>query len=159
MRKYGLPLLADELTEVLVMGTLPSDLSLAKREYYANPANDFWRLIGTVLSQKVEAMSYGERLVVLRSHHIGLWDTYHNCVRPGSLDSDIADAELNDFTVLKNVSPRLCLVCFNGKKAGESENRLRFLGYETCVLPSSSAANRRESAGRLHLWKSKLIVS
>src|SRR5262249_27180622 len=128
-------------------------------QYYANRANDFWRIIGVVLSRDVSAMSYDERLAVLKSAHIGLWDAYHNCVRPRSLDSDISDAEPNDFAVFKAATPTLRLVCFNGKKAGEYECWLRNLGYETCVLPSSSAANRTDSAARLHLWKSKLRLS
>ena len=42
-------------------------------------------------------------------------------------------------------TPRLRLVCFNGKTAGEAQDRIRVLGYKTCVLPSSSGANRRNS--------------
>ena len=34
-------------------GTLPSDVSLAKGQYYANPSNDFWKLVGQVLNQNV----------------------------------------------------------------------------------------------------------
>jgi double-stranded uracil-DNA glycosylase len=159
LRKFGLPLVADAMTEVLIMGTLPSDLSLTKLQYYANPANDFWRLIGAVLNVNVEKLSYDDRLAVLKSNRVGLWDAYHNCVRPGSLDNDITDAELNDFTLLKTVAPRLRLVCFNGKEAAKSEDKIRALTYQTCVLPSSSSANRRDSAERLRLWKSKLIFS
>ena len=155
-KKFGLPPIADEETEVLVMGTLPSDLSLSKREYYANPSNDFWRLIGAVLNRDVEALSYQDRLAVLKTHRIGLWDTYHNCVRPGSLDSDITEQEPNDFSMLKSVAPKLRLVCFNGKEAAKSEAALRGLGYMTCVLPSSSSANRRNSAERVRIWKSLL---
>jgi double-stranded uracil-DNA glycosylase len=138
------------------MGTMPSDLSLSKGQYYANPANDFWRLLGAVLNRDVAAMSYGERIAVLRSHHIGLWDAYHNCLRPGSLDGDITDPELNDFSTLKTVAPKLRLVCFNGKEAAKSEEKIRALGYQTCVLPSSSSANRKNSAKRLRLWRSML---
>lgn len=142
------------LTEVLVMGLLPSDISLKKQQYYANPANDFWRLIGAVLNQNVESMSYKNRIALMAAHRIGLWDIYHNCIRPGSLDGQITEPELNDFAVLKKVTPKLRLICFNGKKAGESEHKLRSLGYETCVLPSSSSANRKSSAERIRIWKS-----
>lgn len=93
-----------------LMGTLPCDLSLKQGRYYANPANDFWRLIGPALNQNVESLSYDDRLAVLKSNRIGLWDAYHNCVRPRSLDGNITDAELNDFTMLKTVAPRLRLV-------------------------------------------------
>ena len=43
MRKSGLTPVIDDKTEVLILGTLPSDISLTKGQYYANPANDFWK--------------------------------------------------------------------------------------------------------------------
>jgi G:T/U-mismatch repair DNA glycosylase len=33
----------DKNTEMLILGTLPSDISLTQQRYYANPGNDFWR--------------------------------------------------------------------------------------------------------------------
>jgi hypothetical protein len=57
MRKSGLTPVIDDKTEVLILGTLPSDISLAKGQYYANPANDFWKLIGQVLNRNVVALS------------------------------------------------------------------------------------------------------
>ena len=37
MRKSGLPPAVDENTEILILGTLPSDKSLAAGQYYATP--------------------------------------------------------------------------------------------------------------------------
>ena len=59
--------------------------------------------------------------------------------------------QLNDCRVLKTLAPRVRLVCFNGKEAATSDDKIRALGNETYVLPSSSAANRRDSAGRVRL--------
>lgn len=72
----------DDTTEILVMGTMPSDISLAKREYCANPLNDFWRLVGAVLNRNVATMSYDDRPGVLKAHHIGLWDAYQDACGP-----------------------------------------------------------------------------
>ncbi len=152
MRKFGLAPVIDDKTEVLILGTLPSDVSLAKGEYYANPSNDFWKLIGQVLNQNVVTLSYKRRIETLQDCGIGLWDIYHYCVRPGSMDKDITESELNDFNTLKTTCPRLGLVCFNGQKAGESEELLRSLRYVTLVLPSSSGANRRNQTERLRCW-------
>lgn len=153
-RKFGLAPVIDDKTEILILGTLPSDVSLAKRQYYANSNNDFWKIIGEVLKKNSEGLSYERRIEMLKAHGIGLWDIYHNCVRPGSMDNDIREQELNDFTTLKRIAPALRLVCFNGKKAGASEALLRDLGYLTLILPSSSGANRRNPSDRLRLWKS-----
>lgn len=127
-------------------------MSLAKGQYYANPSNDFWKLIGQVLNQNIVALSYERRIEMLKDNAIGLWDVYHYCVRPGSMDKDITEPELNDFDTLKKTCPQLALVCLNGQKAGESEERLRSLGYVTRVLPSSSGANRRNQKERLRCW-------
>jgi double-stranded uracil-DNA glycosylase len=152
MRKSGLPPIIDDKTEVLILGTLPSDVSLAKGQYYAKPSNDFWKLIGQVVKQNIVTLSYERRVETLKDHGIGLWDIYHYCVRPGSMDKDITEPELNDFRTLKTICPQLALVCFNGQKAGQCEEVLRGLGYVTLVLPSSSGANRRNQAERLRCW-------
>jgi double-stranded uracil-DNA glycosylase len=154
VRKFGLGPVIDDKTEILILGTLPSDVSLAKRQYYANSNNDFWKIIGEVLKKNFEALSYERRIEMLKAHGIGLWDAYHNCVRPGSMDNDITEQQFNDFNTLKRIAPTLRLVCFNGKKAVASEELLRGLGYLTLVLPSSSGANRRNQKDRLRLWKS-----
>ena len=103
MRKPGLPLVGDEITEILILGTLPSDKSLAAGEYYANPGNDFWKLIGAALNQPFNDLSYEDKLELLKAHRIGLWDAYHACFRPGSMDKDITEKEPNDFAVQKHL--------------------------------------------------------
>jgi len=153
VRKFGLAPVIDDKTEILILGTLPSDVLLAKGQYYANPSNDFWKLIGEVLNQNFGTLPYERKVETLNAHGIGLWDIYHNCMRPGSMDSDITEHELNDFKTLKEIAPRLSRVCFNGRKAGASEKLLRDLGYLTFVLPSSSGANRRDQKDRLRCWK------
>lgn len=152
MRKFGLPPIIDDKTEILILGTLPSDVSLTKGHYYANPSNDFWKLIGQVLNQSLVTLSYDRRIKTLKNSGIGLWDIYHYCVRPGSMDKNITEQELNDFDALRTTCLQIGLVCFNGQKAGESEELLRSLGYVTLILPSSSGANRRNQEERLRCW-------
>src|SRR5438477_4963619 len=123
MRKFALAPVIDEETEILILGTLPSDLSLSKGQYYANRGNDFWKLIGAALNQNVDRLCYESKIEVLKKHGIRLWDTYHNCVRVGSMDRDITEREYNDVGVLKSIAPKLRLVCFNGKEAAKSEQR------------------------------------
>jgi TDG/mug DNA glycosylase family protein len=156
VRKSGLPPVVDENTEILILGTLPSDKSLAMEQYYANPTNDFWRLVGAALSQPFEDLSYEDKLALLKTNRIGLWDAFHACSRRGSMDKDMTEREPNDFTVLKSIAPSIRLICFNGKGAAEPEESLTPLGYETRLLPSSSAANRRDQAGRLNCWKAAI---
>ena len=75
----------------------------AAEQYHANPGNDFWRLIGAVLNLTADGLSYKDKLELLKANRIELWDAYHACVRPGSMDSDITEQELTDFEALKSV--------------------------------------------------------
>jgi len=152
LRKAALPPVVDENTEILILGTLPSDQSLAVGQYYANPNNDFWNLLAAVLNQNLEGVPYETKIEILRAHGIGLWDAFRTGFRPGSLDKNITDKELNDFEVLKEIAPKLFLVCFNGERAAEAEGSLRAHGCKTCHLPSSSSANRKNQVKRLLKW-------
>ena len=153
MRKFGLEPVADKRIEILILGTLPSDTSLLKVQYYADPRNDFWKLLEAVLNERLTNLSYEARIQTLLAHRIGLWDVYRSCLRPGSMDKGISGERLNDFAALKTMVPNLRLVCFNGKEAGRWEDRVRNLGYRTLVLPSSSGANRKNQEERLRSWR------
>jgi double-stranded uracil-DNA glycosylase len=156
MAKKGLQPVVDGNTRILILGSLPSDISIEKGQYYANPGNDFWKIMGSVLDEGLAGRDYADKTRLLLEHHIGLWDVYRSCEREGSMDSNISDVVLNDFDMIKAQYPSVELVCFNGKEAGKSEYLLRDAGFRTQVLPSSSGANRRDQAGRIEMWKSAL---
>ena len=40
----GLPPIMDDNARMLILGNMPSVMSLAARQYYANPRNGFWRI-------------------------------------------------------------------------------------------------------------------
>lgn len=143
----------DENTEILILGTLPSDMSLAAEQYYANPGNDVWKLVGAALNLSLMDLPYEDRIQCLRANRIGLWDAYHSCVRPGSMDGNITETELNDFESLKSVAPNIRQICFNGRGAAEAQESLTRLDYQTRLLPSSSGANRKNQTTRLSRWK------
>ena len=157
MKKKGLAPITDKSTRILILGSLPSDVSIRKQQYYGNPGNDFWRLISEVIGVDITALDYSARIGKLQEHGIGLWDVLFAGEREGSLDSNIKDEEINDFSDINSIAPNLRLVCFNGKKAGEFEKIIQEHeghGIETKVLPSSSGANRRFSDKRILEWKS-----
>ena len=153
MIKVGFSAIVDENTETLILGSLPGDISLRKHEYYGNPGNDFWRLVGHAIGENLQEMNYNSKLETLKRHRIGLWDVFESGNREGSEDSKIRDEEVNQFSILKEMTPKLRLICFNGKKSGKNEPILRKMGYETKVLPSSSGANRRFLERREFEWE------
>jgi double-stranded uracil-DNA glycosylase len=150
----GLPPIIDEETRVLILGSFPGEASLQAAQYYAHPRNQFWRLLSAVLNEDLHGLPYEERLVRLRTRHVGLWDVIDACEREGSLDSAIRKAQHNDFDLLKHQCPQLKLVCFNGKTSGKFAPRFAEAGFETLVLPSSSPANMQLNfEQKLAVWR------
>ena len=59
-------------TRLLILGSLPGARSLADRQYYAHPTNQFWRLLGAIVGQPLAAMPYDDRLAALREAKVAL---------------------------------------------------------------------------------------
>jgi hypoxanthine-DNA glycosylase len=140
-------------TRVLILGSFPGEASLAAREYYAHPRNHFWPILGQVLGEPLPELPYRTRLARLAAKRVGLWDTIVACERRGSLDAAIRNAERAEVERVRRVSPKLALVCFNGKTAARAEPIWRAAGYATLVLPSSSPAYTRPVAEKLAAWR------
>ena len=152
----GLPPLIDERARVLILGSFPSEASLAAQQYYAHPQNQFWRILGAILGQALPAMDYAARQSAVKAAGVAIWDVYGGCRREGSLDSAIREAAANDVAALKKIAPQLRRVCFNGKTAGKFAPRLAALGFETFLLPSTSPAYTLAFDAKLDAWRSAL---
>lgn len=159
MKLAGFPPVGDEATHTLILGSFPGVASLAATQYYAHPRNQFWRLVGAAIGEALHELSYDERLARLIKHGIGLWDVLAACEREGSLDAAIRNASPNDFAAFHVRFPKLRRVCFNGKTSGKFAPVLAAAGYDTLVLPSSSAANAILSFDqKLRIWRDILIT-
>lgn len=110
-----LPPVIDESTKVLILGSMPSQLSLQKQQYYGNPRNHFWPIIGKILNCEIPS-DYDERIKLLKKHHIGLWDTIQSCEREGSSDASIRNVIPNDFKNLLLTYSNIRIILFNGAK-------------------------------------------
>jgi hypoxanthine-DNA glycosylase len=153
----GFPPIVDRRTETLILGSFPSEASLAAGQYYAHPRNQFWRLLGALLGEPLAELAYGERAARVLAHGVGIWDVLDACRRPGSLDADIREARPNDFAALRRLAPRLKRVLFNGGTAGRFAAQFAAAGFATAVLPSSSPAHAgRSFAQKLALWQAAL---
>jgi hypoxanthine-DNA glycosylase len=139
---------------VLVLGSLPGAVSLARAQYYAHPQNHFWRLIEAVIERDLVPLPYAERLEVLLAAGVGLWDTVGSARRRGSLDSDIRLHEANDLASLAAELPELRAVGFNGaKSASIGRKQLREgPGFALIDLPSSSPAYTLAFESKLAAW-------
>jgi hypoxanthine-DNA glycosylase len=154
----GFPPVARSDARVLILGSLPSERSLAKRQYYAHPQNAFWPIMHELVGA---TGSYAQRCECLIAAGIALWDVLCRSVRPGSMDADIQlnTSEVNDFEGFISNHRNIGLICFNGKKAEqmfhkfvEQETIRAQLRFET--LPSTSPAYASMSfADKLNKWR------
>ena len=141
---------------VLILGSMPSEISLAERRYYANPRNAFWRMMARLIGFDPD-LAYPKKLAALKKAHIALWDVLESCQRRGSLDSDIKHETPNDIDSLLAAHP-ISAIFFNGRKAQASFRR--HIAAASCesialyALPSTSPANARLSEQEKYLqWQ------
>jgi len=129
-------------TRLLVLGSLPGAVSLAERRYYANPRNQFWRLIGAVIERDLAALDYEARLEALLDARVGLWDTVAAATREGSLDTAIRLHEASDLAAMAASLPDLGAMAFNGGKSARIGRRQLEPAPDLSLvdLPSSSPA-------------------
>ena len=154
--KAGLPLIARADARLFVLGSLPGDASLAARQYYAHPTNQFWKLLGGAVGEDLHSLPYDARLERLAEQRVGLWDVIASASRPGSLDQAIRFAEHNQVEHLLRDFPELRAIAFNGSTAASVGRRLIGIAgsHVTLIdLPSSSAANTRPFAEKAAAWR------
>jgi len=161
----GFPPIAAADSRVLVLGSLPGRMSLEKRQYYAQPYNVFWKIMGQIFGAAPE-LPYERRLEILRTHRVAVWDVLAAGERSGSLDSAIVASSMviNDFGAFLFAHREIRLVCFNGNKAAELYRRRvlptltpKVAAIETRLLPSTSPAHAsRTFAEKLARWSAAL---
>lgn len=151
--KSGLPPSARADARILILGSLPGDASLAARQYYAHPQNQFWKLVSEIIRQDVVAMEYAQRIAALQSAGIALWDVIGTASREGSLDHSIRGEQPNDLLAFVGTLPQLKVIAFNGNKAAASAAQA-FSGtsMDTLKLPSSSAAYTLDVRQKAVAW-------
>ena len=141
-------------TRLLVLGSLPGAVSLARQRYYAHPQNQFWRLMQAVTKRELVGLDYEARLATLLDAGVGLWDTVASATREGSLDANIKLHAASDLKTLIETLPKLRAVAFNGGTSAKIGRR-ELEGIEGVALvdlPSSSPAYTRPFADKLATW-------
>ena len=150
----GLPPAIGLACRLLVLGSFPGAASLQAQQYYGHPRNHFWPLVGTILELDLVAMPYVQRLALVQSRGLGLWDVYAACQRSGSLDANIRQAVLNDLTSLLQRAPALRLIAHNGGESAGARRHTEALQLPVLRLPSSSPANASWTFdSKLQAWR------
>ena len=155
----GLPPIADDEARILILGNMPSVMSLAAQQYYGNPRNGFWRITGEIFGFDPSS-AYQDRTAALRGCGVAVWDVLRHCRRHGSLDSAIEPDSMvaNEFEPFFGAHPAIDRVFFNGAAAEKNFVRLadidRPLRYRR--LPSTSPAQTMRYTDKLQAWRAAL---
>ena len=145
---------------VLILGSVPGEVSIVAQQYYAHPRNAFWPVMESLFGGAA-ALDYPARIELVVRSHVALWDVLASADREGSLDSAIeADTEVaNDIPGFLDSHPHVTHIFFNGAKAESAFKR--HVGNQLCHgrvvlrrLPSTSPANAALSFdAKLEAWR------
>ena len=136
-RIVGLDPIVFEDSKILIVGSMPSAISLKEQMYYANKNNRFWKILKEIFQTE-------DKIKLLKVSHIALWDICHSCIRKTSADSEIKDIEPNDIQGLLNAYKNIEKVICNGRTSQKY-----FPNIETVYCPSTSSANAQFSLEQL----------
>lgn len=161
MKKYSFPPIVDENCNVLILGTMPGNKSLQLKQYYANPTNQFWKIISVVTEENFN-VRYEAKKKLLLKNKISIWDVLMHCEREGSLNVNISDEVPNDFKSFFAQYPNIKAVFFNGGKAEKMFSKYNLIGSTKShtTLPSTSSANTSMTRDKkTQIWQDKILAS
>lgn len=151
---HNIPPLFNENSEILILGSFPSQKSREAQFFYGHPQNRFWLVLSEVLGEKLP-QSIDEKREMLIKNKIALWDVIASCEIVGSSDSSIKNVVPNDISGILAKS-NIKKIFVNGKTAEKYYNKyiLSTTQILATVLPSTSPANAAYSLERLiDEWK------
>lgn len=104
--------------KILILGSMPSEESLRRQQYYGHARNAFWPIMAELFGAEGKH-DYLQRKQMLIDNGIALWDVLKSCHRQGSLDANISvdSIILNDFANFFEQYRRIDRVFFNGGMA------------------------------------------
>ena len=147
---------------VLILGTMPSEASLSRQQYYGHPRNAFWPIMSALFASD-PGLCYQRRKEMLMENGIAVWDVLKSCNRLGSLDSKIklATIRTNDLASFFNEYKGIKRVFFNGGMAEKLyqkrilptfNHRFSYLDYQ-CLPSTSPAYASLNLEQKLDAWK------
>jgi len=158
MKKFSFSPIVDENSKILILGTMPGNKSLQLIQYYANPTNQFWKIISLITGGNFNT-EYEIKKRVLLKYHIAIWDVLMHCEREGSLDVNISDEVPNDFKIFFSKYPNIKAVFFNGSKAADLFGKYNLASDDRIyiTLPSTSSANTSMTLNKkIEIWKNEI---
>lgn len=140
-------------SEILILGSFPSIVSLQTSFYFMNQKNRLWPILESIYKEKFSNIE--SKKSFCKRNKIAFFDVIKSCTREGSLDSNIEDIVANDLiTLLKdyiNVRKIITLGTLSKKlfiKYNDLTN-LKDRDIKIYHLPSTSSLNTRYNLNAL----------
>jgi len=108
MQSFGFPAISSPSAQVLILGSLPGQLSLERAEYYASPQNVFWRIVATRVGDLPP--DYAGRVAALVKHRVAVWDVLVRPVQGASMPQSRRMLSLTTFARSSTPIPTSCLL-------------------------------------------------
>lgn len=110
-QKEGLDPWVGENPYVLILGTLPGELSLKTQAYYQDKSHNSFYKIMEKLFCRPDGMTDKD---FITRNHLALWDCMKKAEREGSLDSNIRNAKPNEIEKFLINHPTISAIILNG---------------------------------------------
>lgn len=137
----------DAHSEVLILGSFPSQKSRDVCFYYGHPKNRFWPLMKRIFNEDVPDSVEGRKAFVLK-HGIALYDTIESCDIKGSSDTTIKNVTPTDLSPIINKA-NIRLIILTGRASQKVFKKYQSDNVDKRIIvknvPSTSNRNTRTS--------------
>lgn len=147
----------DNYSQILILGSLPSIVSVERGFYYMHPQNRFWKVLSKIFEEDSYSMSIEEKTRFVLRHHLALYDVVASCDIKNSSDASIENVVCTELTDILKEAP-IKRILLNGNKAYTLFCKAypNLMDIAIC-LPSTSSANARVSLEELtRIWEEAL---
>ena len=108
----------NNLSKILILGSMPSKKSRELNFYYANPTNRFWKILEIIFKTTLNTQE--EKETFLLNNHIALFDVFKSADIIASSDASVKNYKLNNLTdILKSSNIKAIFItgktAYNGK--------------------------------------------
>ena len=157
-RQKGLPPICYPDSEVLILGSFPSEESRKSGSYYSNKDNSFWKIICGHYNEPLPTNN-SEKEAILRKHHIAVGDMIESCEIVGSSDKNIKDAEYHKVSEIQALlkQSKIKKIIINGHTLDETYKKyFGEIDMPSVAVLSTSSENNGRKIQREQEWRKEL---
>ena len=145
--KHTLKPIYNELSKVLILGSMPSAISRENNFYYAHKTNRFWKILSILFNTELKTNTDKENFLL--NNNIAIFDMIKECDINGSSDSSTKNIKINNLKPIIKNSKIKYIFCTGKLSYNLYKKYYKDLNLECFYLPSPSSANATYSLEKL----------